>query len=78
MREQTFTQIVTSNLGNIKMIHKIQLLLLQLLKLTHKHKIIMSGNKLIILLCGVVPTITNVCRTFKYFKQLAIKNLLKN
>ncbi len=35
MREQTFTQIVTSNLGNIKMIHKIQLLL-QLLKLTHK------------------------------------------
>ncbi len=27
MREQTFTQIVTSNLGNIKMIHKIQLLI---------------------------------------------------
>ncbi len=41
MREQTFTQIVTSNLGNIKMIHKIQLLLQQLLKLntqtTYKH-----------------------------------------
>ncbi len=35
MREQTFTQIVTSNLGNIKMIHKKQLLLQQL-KLTHK------------------------------------------
>ncbi len=34
MREQTFTQIVKSNLGNIKIIHKIQLLL-QLLKLTH-------------------------------------------
>ncbi len=35
MRAQTFTQIVTSNLGNIKMIHKIQLLI-QLLKLTHR------------------------------------------
>ncbi len=38
MREQTFTQIVTSNLGNIKMRHKIQLLL-QLLKLTHKQHV---------------------------------------
>ncbi len=62
MREQIFTQIVTSNLGKIKMIHKIQLLL-QLLKLTHKHKRLMSGNKLIILF-GVVPTIANVCGTF--------------
>ena len=59
MREQIFTQIVTSNLGNTKMIHKIQLLL-QLLKLTHKqhtniHTEKMSGNKLIILLWGVDP-----------------------
>ncbi len=34
MKAQTFTQIVTSNLGYLKMIHKIQLLQ-QLLKLTH-------------------------------------------
>ncbi len=34
MKAQTFTQIVTNNLGNLKMIHKIQLLQ-QLLKITH-------------------------------------------
>ncbi len=51
MKAQTFTQIVTSNLGNLIMIHKIQLLQ-QLLKLTHNQLVTYMQNKSLAIYCG--------------------------